>query len=72
MWTPTESDLKWCRNLIEMIKENGIWECDAGVYRVEHSNKRLVRLEANFNEYMHDLNVIAFREIGFEIVEEAK
>lgn len=75
MWKPKEdsfpspSDLAWCRNLLRIIKDGGVWACDAGVYRMDHSNKKMTRVTKGSNEGMHGMNVVAFGKIGYEVTD---
>ena len=71
-WKPSESDLAWCRRLLRMTKDGGEWRSDAGVYRIEHSTKRLVRTATGLasEERVHEMNRITFASVGYGVVEE--
>jgi hypothetical protein len=70
-WTPTVSDLNWCRSLLAIIKDGGIWASDIGAYRVDFDNQRLT-LEIRspfFDSDDHQRNVVAFKAIGWTVTE---
>jgi hypothetical protein len=66
-WEPSDSDLAWCRDLLSIIKDGGVWGCDAGIYRMDHADKKMTRVAKGSNEKMHEMNVVAFGKIGYEV-----
>lgn len=78
MWIPTESDLEWSRNLLRVIKDGGTWACDAGIYRIDHANKKLVRvlksslMGGEADEDMARQIAVAFPKVGYEVEDELR
>lgn len=70
-WTPTKSDLDWCRSLLLSIKDGGIWVLDLGAYQVDFDNQRLTLISRSefFNSEDHSRNVVAFKAIGWTVTE---
>ena len=72
-YAPTESDLRWCRELVDLLKDGGIWGCDWGIYRIYKKDKKLEMETVNplmaageFAEN-HARTVKAFGMIGWEV-----
>ncbi len=72
MWKPVPSDLQWCQNLVDSLKDGGIWgSSQTGVYRIDKKGKTLTLLSRSpdFTEVDFRRNVVAFRAIGYTVKE---
>ena len=70
---PPEDVLEWCRNIVGIISEGGIWGIPRSntVFRVEHKNKRLVLVipgDDDGKDFQATKKV--FKHIGWDVVKE--
>ncbi len=72
-WESSASDLQWCRNLIGMINDGGVWGTSAGAYQIDKANKKLTLITRTYipgtYEAIHLRNVKAFKAIGWEVID---
>lgn len=45
-WKPSESDLDWTRNLIRMLKVNGVWATSYAIYTLNHNAHTITRIKS--------------------------
>lgn len=68
-WEPTESDIEWQKNLLDICKDGAIWGAAAGIYRIDKSRKTLVRTAPGVDEGTHDRIVIVLEKLGWKMEE---
>lgn len=72
-WKPSESDLAWCRRLIDMLNDGAMWGTSAGVYKIDKISKTITLMAAtgipDTWEAIHLRNKVAFGAIGWTVLE---
>ncbi|NBT75139.1 hypothetical protein EBZ80_18285 [bacterium] len=70
---PSENVLEWCRNIVRVIADGGVWGIPRShtIFRVDHKNKRLVLL-APGNDDGADFEATkrVFKHIGWDVTED--
>lgn len=74
MYTPTDIDLKWAKNVLKLIKHNGLlcYPLTELVYLVDHNNHVLTlqtpqSLQNKGSEETHHRTKIVFAVIGYDV-----
>jgi hypothetical protein len=70
-WEPSESDIEWCRNLLNVIADGGMWITSNGTYVVDHKSKTItliLRGACWFEQGLHDRNTKAFAKVGYRVM----
>jgi hypothetical protein len=72
-WKPSETDLMWCQNLVNIIKNGGAWGTSAGIYKLHHETKTMTLIYKTgipgTYEGIHLKNIIAFKVIGWQVID---
>ncbi len=67
-WTPRPSDVAWARNMVETMKQGGLWAVpmNGAVYRFDKATKTLWLVEGPKDD-VFDKNVAAFGKVGYRV-----
>jgi hypothetical protein len=71
-WQPSDSDLQWCRNLIELFSEHATWETSQAIYQVDKPARTLTVSEVKLpqiHEREHAKVRITFELLGWTVKE---
>lgn len=65
-WQPRPSDIEWTRNLIDKMRDGGVWgiPMNQSVWKFDKTNKALICIHGKMDDMFHKLTTVC-KHLGY-------
>lgn len=68
-WEPSKRDIQWCRDILGIMINRGLWTSSNAIYQVDHEARTLTKTVEvpGYQPHLHERNRKAFAAVGYEV-----